>query len=199
MTQTQVFTYSQYETDFITGYLRDHEEEIPDWFKVYLQGTSSTEQNRDDDIEDYLSAQTYVPSLAVSMTTGQTIGSSGSFISFEGIEFQSTSLFSWTLADPTKLYVQDSGILLVIGNVKYAVSAGGDFRTAELLVNGSEIGGASTVGTLGGNGAPQALAVTGYSAIGNDYIQLFANQNTGGSLTASSAKLFVSYLGKDGG
>lgn len=200
MTQTQVFTYSVYQTDYITSYLRDHDEEIPDWFKTYLLGTSTTDQNRDDDLEDYLSAQTYVPSLSVRMTSGQSVGSTTNDpIAFEQIEFQSTSQFTWTLSDPTKLYVQESGILLIVGNVSYASSAAGDYRTAQLWINGLDVGGGTTVGTLGGNGDPQAPAVTGYSALANDYIQLIANQNTGGALTAKTGKLFVSFLGKDGG
>lgn len=196
---TQVFSYSQYSSDYIKQYIQKWEGQLPPYMLELLTGEAVVEQNRDDDLEDYLSEQTYVPSLALTRSTTQAITSgTGGFIQFDGIAFQSTNVFDWVVADPTKLTISDSGIVSIVGNVSWDTAAGGDFRTAQLFVNGLDIGGGSTVTPLGGAGAPQAPAAALYNFVAGDYIQLFANQDSGGPLNITSARLGTSYQGKSG-
>lgn len=199
MTQSEVFNYPLYQADVITKFLADHDD-LPGWFREYLLGTTVGEQDRDDALEDYLSAQTYVPSLAVVRPANQAVtDTTGSVIEFSAIDFQSTELFDWDVGDPTKLTVTDSGIVLVLGSLSYRASAAGDFRTAQLFLNGAVTGVGSTVGPLGGNGDPAASTGAVFNLVAGDYVTLFSNQNSGGALNAYSARLSLSYLGKNNG
>ncbi len=195
---TQTFTYSEYQTDYITKYLRDYEEQIPDWFKTYLTGDSSLEQNRDDDIEDYLSQTTYVPAMGVIRGVAENIPDSvGTAATFEGIDFQSTSVFDWVLSDPTKITTQNQGIVLVVANDTFAASAGGVLRAAAIYQNGAIISNQGTPPFGGGTVAPTSISIMANADAG-DYFQLFLYQDSGAPLGAIS-KLQIAYLGLNGG
>ena len=195
---TQVFTYSEYVTDYVTKFLQDHPD-TPQVLKDYLNGFSSVETNRDDDIEDYLSAAAYVPSLGVIRSVGTNIGSGSlTAIPWEGIEFQSTSEFDWIVGAPTRITMEERGIVDLKGNVYIAASAAGVYRTAQIYVNGVTELAAMTIPPLSDGLSPPRVSVSvTYSAEAGDYFELFTNQDSGGAL-AVTGRFSCSYLGLSG-
>lgn len=199
MTQSgsTTFLYSEYLSDYLKSYLRDHGDEMsPDQRDVISQ-VAVIEQNRDDDIEDYLAQTTYVPSIGVIRAVAENIpDATGTAVTFEGIDFQSTAVFNWLAADPSKVSTDEQGIIAITANVTFAAAAGGVLRSLAIYQNGIQLVSQSS-GPFGGTpqiGVGVPVTVT---AEAGDYFQAFVYQDSGGALGVTS-KLQMSYLGLAG-
>lgn len=197
---TQVFTYSEYAQDYNTKFLQDHDE-IPEWFRTFLNGESSVSQNRDDDLEDYLTQTVYVPSIGVSITSSQSIADNMAapydLIAFDGIDFQSTNLFDWVPTDPTVITIEDSGIIAITATCRWDTNPTGE-RDMFIFLNGGVA--AQTGASCAGSEAlfPWLNCSDQFAFNAGDQITFAPYQNSGAPLNMLIAKISLSYLGKEG-
>lgn len=197
MTNSTVFNYSEYESDYITRYLQDHGDETPDWFKTFILGDSSVSQNRDDDLEDYLSATTYVPSIGVSCFTPVSI-TSGSFqeVEFDTLDYASTGSVDWSPTPaPSHVTVEESGIISVTANVAWG--AGGNDRELLIVANNLTVLAGATGAAQGGAINDRYSASVTYNAAAGDFLAIQVLQASGGPLLVMGS-MQVSVLGKAG-
>ncbi len=195
---TQVFNYSEYETDYITRYLQDHGDEVPDWFKTFVTGDGSVSQNRDDDLEDYLSQTTYVPSIGLTLSAAQPADPSTT-ITFSAIDFQSTDTITWLNSLPTRLTLIEAGVVVVVGNFNFASSVAGNLRAGQIYLNGFAITGAPglTLPPIGGGSTTIGSTTVIQSLDAGDYVELFCLQDSGGPINVQGT-LSAAYLGRAG-
>jgi hypothetical protein len=86
-----------------------------------------------------------------------------------------------TVTNNSRLTAIYAGIYKITGQVQWAASAGGTFRTADIRLNGATViarSGEPPMNTTG-NGL---VVTTDYSLAVNDYVELVATQDSGGAL-----------------
>lgn len=187
------FSFTDYDSDYITQFLKENGDTLPPEVSTALVNYATIQQNRDNDLEDYLSYQSYVPSLGLALSVAQAANPSTK-IGFAGIEFQSTTVLSWVNTAPTRITLLSKGIVSIVGNTTWDPGATGNYRTAQIFINNVNIVGCIQP-PIGGGGTPQCSVSVIKSLGAGDYIELFANQDTGGSLNVQGL-LQVAYLGQ---
>lgn len=187
------FSFTDYDSDFINQFLKEHGDKLTPEVTQSLADYAVTQQNRDYDLEDYLSYQSFVPSIGLTLSAAQAANPSVKVV-FASIEFQSTTVLSWVNTAPTRITLLSKGIVSIVGNTTWDAGATGNYRTAQIFINGSNVVGCIQP-PIGGGGTPQCSVSVIKSLSAGDYIELFANQDTGGSLNVQGA-LAVAYLGQ---
>lgn len=193
---TQFFEYSEYDDDFIKKVLAQYGEQMPDWVKGELGKYAVTHKDRDSDLEDYLGAESFVPSMRVSRLLVAQNVANGDALTYEGIDLQSTEVFEWLPGTPSKVTALASGIVSINAFVSLDSSAAGSFRKVIMLVNNSTRVGALATAITNQTAPDISFPATTYLAA-SDYIELFVEHNVGAPLGATG-RMTISYLGKQG-
>jgi hypothetical protein len=98
--------------------------------------------------------------------------------SFDTERFDTDNM--WVPGTPARITIQTAGVYLIVGMLRYDVSATGD-REARLLLNGSNyLGQVKTRASSAGVAKMQVSALSKLAA--NDYVQLMAFQDSGAAV-----------------
>lgn len=189
---TSAFEFPFRDEDFVEKLLRDYPALEP--YRSVLVEYASTSTARDEDLESFLGQQAFAPALGVANIGGQTVAAlSLDALEFDIVDFQSSDVFSWDLADPTKVTIGQRGVVMVTANADFDTDATGSLRSGNVRLNGT-----TTVTPLVGQNPlvfdGSALGAITFSFESGDYIELMVAHNGGGPL-AVTGSLQVAFLG----
>lgn len=151
----------------------------------FTAGTVPTAANLNAGIESTLAFLLNPPRCKVYASGAQSIGTASfTALTFDTEEFDTDAMHS-TSSNTSRLVCKTAGIYLLSGSVSWASSASGTRRGARWWLNGSSSNTqAMVVSGSAGTGLPTVHAPTVMVPLAvNDYVELAAYQDTGGSLS----------------
>lgn len=123
---------------------------------------------------------------SVSRSTSQAIATGvATAVSLNNEMWDDNALYD--AGSPTRITFVDTARYLVIGNVKFAASAGGTYRKAQLRVDGSTIYAESTRDPISASVETGINLTTVVSATAGQYVELVVQQDSGGNLNVGDA------------
>jgi hypothetical protein len=197
---TANFQFDYYLVDYLTqlqGLLEEQGLQIPDRMRTFFKEVSQALDVRDTDLEDFLGLGAFAPAMGLSRATTQSINHNTlTSITFDTQDFQSTDVFEWDNA--TRLTVKNDGVLLAIGNLRFAAhAAAAGVRFGAIYQNGIEIT-ASMDPQAVNNVQSRLPMVDAVLALSGDYFELRAYHTQGTALNVDVAKLRLIFLGQTG-